>query len=267
MIVNTSPIPTILSIGGFDPSGCAGLHADIETVTALGGHCMSLITCQTVQNGSRMTAQYPTAISLFQQQLTLLEEHNNWKGIKLGALGSLDIMRAITVFLDQHPKIPLVIDPVLASSSGYPFASNAMIMFLKEELIPRSTLITPNSPELSLLGASDDEQNNIQHLHRSGAKNILVTGGHDHRQNSLLINQLFSDNKPPRSWEIKRIKGHFRGTGCLISSAIATCLAKGLNLIEAIEQAQNFTCFAIEKAYPIEQDILIPGRLPFFIQP
>lgn len=273
--------PAVLSIAGFDPSGGAGLIADIETVAALGGHCSGIVTATTAQSMHHFVAANPTPASIVAMQLSALHASTKpAKAIKLGMLGSADNAKVITNFLvNQAKDCFVVVDPVLATSSGGKLGDSALIASYLEHLIRRADLITPNLPEASaILGKSiincDDMDRAALDFIGLGAKAVLIKGGHLSSQNAMLESnamqglednchgnnttnsQHLSSQIPPRPQLVfdryRDQRGHTfwltsprlpqtaRGTGCVLSTAIAYALASGQDPIDSIVMARAY---------------------------
>lgn len=260
--------PVVLAIAGLDPSGGAGLQADIQTMTALQCHCISVITTNTVQDSCRLHLSQPVTAELIDHQLRVLETDFGISAIKLGALGSADNAVVVAQFIQrikaQNPALPVILDPVLSASTGGQLGDAALQQSLIDDIIPLCTLITPNEPELSILADDSSAESAAIRLAELGAS-VLITGGHnrDHDHN-ILENRLIMGSHPsghPKRWTIKLIEGEFRGTGCTFSSAIAGYMAFGLPMTQAIEKAQDFVSYAVENAYSLSSGQRVPLRI------
>jgi hydroxymethylpyrimidine/phosphomethylpyrimidine kinase len=244
--------PRILSIAGSDSSGGAGIQADIKTATALGAYAMTAITAVTVQDtlGVRASQLMPSA--LVRAQIRACLDDIGADAIKIGMLGSSEIVRAVDSALRDHDTLaPIVLDPVLASTSGTKFLDERGIRLLRETLIPLATLVTPNLPEAELLtGIACSDEAGIRRagetLLARGAKAILIKGGHG--AGTRLIDTLITP-AGHETFAFPRIDtAHTHGTGCTYATAIAVGLAEGRPLSEAITRAVHFVHEAIEAA-------------------
>lgn len=265
----TQELPVVLAIAGLDPSGGAGIQADIQTLTALRCHCASVISTHTVQDSQQLHKSYPVTAEILDHQLRILEADFHFSAIKLGALGSAAnaevIAQCIQRIATTTPSIPVILDPVLKASSGGALGDEALLHSLLNEIIPRCTLVTPNEPELYELTGQTSTQHAAVKLAKLGPS-VLVTGGHNRDiDNNTLNNKLVvGAHQPdkPKNWTIKLIEGEFRGTGCTFSSAIAAYMANGLSVAQAIENAQFFVSYTLENAYRVRSGQRIPLRIP-----
>lgn len=233
----TSPPPRILSIAGSDSSGGAGIQADIKTITMLGGYAMTAITALTAQNTvgvHRVLAIDPAMVAA---QIDACVSDIGVDAVKIGMLGSPAIAAVVADRL-EHLNLPVVFDPVMIASSGAALADNATIASF-ERLMQLATLTTPNVPELAALGGDD--------AMRARGVAYLAKGGD--AEGPEVTDRLAMPGAPDRTWSAPRITTrHTHGTGCTLSSAIATYLAMGLTLPDAIERARQFVRAALEAA-------------------
>jgi len=259
-------LPTILSIAGSDCSAGAGIQADLKTIHALGGYALTVPTALTSQNSLGVQQVFPVNSRHVRQQLYALSEDYQIDTIKIGMLTNKDIIEEVSNWLTQFPSIPAILDPIIISSSGKPLLDSASLTSLKTELFPLITLVTPNLPELNALLNSNflglfEETDNISHqLTNQGWPNTLLKGGHskgaDAQTNSidyLFGKQPLSCNEShvilQKSYSSPRLSvQHNHGTGCTLSSAIATYLAKGQPIAEAIQSAKSYLFEALKNA-------------------
>lgn len=254
-------VPNILVLAGLDPSGGAGIQADIQTLTALGCHPLPVLTCLTVQNTQRLNHSEAVTPSLLGRQLDDIARDIPIHAIKTGALGSHELVELIADFIArQCVDVPLVVDPVLAAGGGGSLAGNRLIERLKSRLLPLAALITPNGPEARRLTGEDDAARAGKHLLELGAQAVLVTGGHENSKQ--LTNRLFTAAEAPEQWTLPRLPGQFHGSGCTLASAIVAGLAHQLTLTAAIEQAQQFVQKTLEMALQPGRGQAIPNRGP-----
>lgn len=255
------PYPSVLTIGGHDPSGGAGIIADAQTLLALKTWPLTLITCLTAQNTRAVEQITPQPPEAFTIQLNTLLSDFRPAAIKLGVTGSLPLQQVIADFLNRYPDIPVVLDPVIASSSGSSFSDQDQLSHLKSELLPHTTVITPNLPELDLLipgKASVDQK--ARALLKMGCKAVLVTG--THAQTRGVKNLLFTASNPePVVSRWKRLPHEYHGSGCTLASALAACLARGESLDKASTLAQDFTWQSLENALKLTEGQHLPLRL------
>ena len=183
---------------------------------------------------------------------------------KIGVLGSVENVSAIAEIVSDYPEIPLIIDPVLASARGDEFASADTLSAIRELLIPQSTVITPNTPELRRLVLEDDEdEGGIEKLAmriiEMGAEFVLVTGTHESTPD--VINMLFCEKGLLRSDNWRRLPGSYHGSGCTLASALAATIARGLDISEAVREAQEYTWQTLKFGFRPGMGQFIPDRL------
>jgi hydroxymethylpyrimidine/phosphomethylpyrimidine kinase len=239
----------ILICAGSDSGGGAGIQADIKTVTALGGFAMTAITALTAQNTLGVQGVLPVPADFIRRQIQSVLDDLGADAAKTGMLGDSAAIEAIAATLP--PGLPLVVDPVMIAKGGAALLAEAAIGALKQRLIPRATLLTPNLPEAeALLGRRVADLAAMQaagaDLLALGAQAVLVKGGH------LEGDQLFDVLVGPDGVEIfegTRIRTrHTHGTGCTLASAIATGLGQGLGLRAAVARARTYLIEAIRLA-------------------
>jgi len=235
-----------LSIAGFDGSGGAGLQADLKTFSALGCYGMTVLTALPIQNTCGVRKCYDIPLTAIEDQLEAIFEDILPESIKVGMLFSTPIIEKVASFLEKHAShIPLVLDPVCVAKSGDRLLLPDAIGVLKENLIPLSTILTPNLPEAyELVGNAESMEELGERLLALGPQAVLLKGGHGEGPQS---NDLFMDQKGSKQWlEAERIQSNnTHGTGCTLSAAIAAYLAQGLALIEACILAKRYLSNAI----------------------
>jgi len=256
--------PLVLSFAASDPSGGAGIQADLLTLASMGCHPLSVITAITVQDTLGVEALQPIDSDWVSDQARCLLEDMPVDAFKIGALGSVENIAAIAEILADYPDVPLVLDPVLASGRGDELATEEMLHALKELLIPQTTIVTPNSMEARRLAAGDDEEEPslavcAERLIGAGAEFVLITGTHEPMPQ--VINTLYGKSGVVRSDSWQRLPGSYHGSGCTLASAIAATLANGLELPEAVREAQDYTWHALQKAYRPGMGQHLPDRL------
>ena len=253
--------PCVLVFAGLDPSGGAGIQADIETIAAMGAHALPVITSLTVQDNDRVFSAHAVDASIVRQQAQALMAKLPIAAIKIGIVGSQEnvaiIAETIHALRVRQPNLPVVLDPVLASGHGDALSRENALQML-DSLRSLATLITPNLPEAAALcdGAIALEVQ-LAHLLRD-TPHLLIKGGHGDDIN--VVNRWFNGSKH-RSWQWPRLAGEFHGSGCTLASAIAACLAQGQTMESALNDAQVFTQHSLEHAYAIADGQLIPCRI------
>lgn len=247
----------VLVIAGHDPSGGAGIHADIETIHSLGGFASTLITGLTVQNSQNVQGFSLTDVDMLRRQADALLADFRYSAIKIGMTGSPEIIRFIGEVLDQLPGVPLVLDPVLAAEAGGSLGEAAVPQALMHELFPRAVLVTPNLPEAQTLTGVTEIDACGEALLNAGCLSALITGTHD--STDAVENHLFMrSGVVRRQWP--RLAGSFHGSGCTLASACATRLALGDSLEQANNHAQEYVYRCLEKAWQTGNGQLIPDR-------
>ncbi|MCP2679094.1 bifunctional hydroxymethylpyrimidine kinase/phosphomethylpyrimidine kinase [Maricaulaceae bacterium NA33B04] len=247
------PQGRVLSIAGSDSSGGAGIQADIKAVTALGGYAATAIAAITVQNTKGVSAVHPVPTDIIAGQIEAVLTDVGADAIKTGMLATADVIETVIKALDEHgdPIIPLVVDPVMVATSGDRLIDEAAVEAVRDRLLPRATLITPNVPEAEALtgGTIEDmesQQAAAEMLLEMGARAALVKGGH--MDGDIIIDVLATRNGV-RLFTRPRIRTRqTHGTGCTLASAIAALLAQGLPMDRAAEEAGDYLHEAIQRA-------------------
>lgn len=251
--------PVVLCFSGLDPSGGAGLQADIEAVAALGGHAAVVCTALTVQDSQRVYGFEAVSPALIRQQADAVLADLPVATIKLGMLGSEAIASVIAEILEAHPEIPVVLDPVLAANSGGSLAKDDLAQGLFR-LLPRTTVITPNSIEARRLAETDDLDSAVARLQSLGASNVLLKGGHE--AGTTILNRLYGPDGLLAASHAERLPGEYHGSGCTLAAALAAGLAAGLALPAAVTQAERFVARALARAdRPRAQGQFLPVRV------
>lgn len=241
--------PVVLSLSGHDPTGGAGIHADIESISAMGAHAASVITCLTVQDTHNVYSVEPLNIDFILQQAKVVLADMDVSAFKIGLLGSCEIVEGVSSLLDEYPHIPVILDPVLAAGGGAPLAKQQLISSIKKNLLANVSLVTPNVPEADALS-----------IFESDCKSVLLTGTHD-ASTTDVINKLFVQGTLVSTLSWPRLDGVYHGSGCTLAAAVAAGVAKGLGLKEAVEQAQQFSWRSLSNAQALGKGQLIPFRV------
>jgi hydroxymethylpyrimidine/phosphomethylpyrimidine kinase len=239
--------PLVLTFAASDPTGGAGLQADLLTIAALGCHPLSVLTAVTVQDTRGVERIEALRAELVTQQARALLAESKVAAFKVGVLGSAENARAIAGIAREHANVPLVLDPVLASGRGDPLASEEAIW----TLVPQASVVTPNTLEAERLGGHHG-------LLERGCRYVLVTGTHD--ETSEVVNRLYDARGLVREDRWPRLPGSYHGSGCTLASAIAAALAKGRAVPQAVREAQEFTWRALEAAFSSGAGQSTPNR-------
>lgn len=237
----------VLIIAGSDPSGGAGIQADIKTVTCLGGYAMTAITALTVQNTLGVTGVMAVPPETITAQARACLDDIGADAIKTGMLGDAAVMAAAAEILDSSDAFA-VVDPVMVAKGGHPLLAEQAVATLKAVMLPRAGLLTPNAPEAAALvgfavETEDDVKRAGEALLNAGAKNVLIKGGH--LSGPVVVDTLFTPDMTFR-FESERIDTpHTHGTGCTLASACATLWRPDRPLAETVQMARDYVMGAI----------------------
>lgn len=255
--------PIVLAFAASDPSGGAGIQADILTLSSMGCHALSVITAITVQDTAGVEDVLPIEAEWVNDQARLILEDMPVAAFKVGLIGSVENVAVIAEIVADYPDIPLILDPVLASGRGDDLSSEEIVDAVRELLIPHTTILTPNSIEARRLAAEDEEENPgletcARRLLDMGAGYVLITGTHENT--TEVVNTLYGSEGVLRADSWERLPGSYHGSGCTLASAIAAMLANGLELPEAVREAQEYTWQALAAAFQPGMGQYIPDR-------
>lgn len=257
--------PTVLVFAGLDPSGGAGLAADICAIQAMGAHAMPVMTVLTAQDNNRVYGISAVSDEWVRQQAEAVSASITVAAVKIGIIGSLanalviaDILRALRKI---NPLLPVVLDPVLASGHGDALAQDDPLQIIAP-LLPLASVIVPNHPEaLRLSRGAQEAFAQAQFLLHAGCGAVLLKGGH--LEGDQVTNHWFEKGSK-QSWHWPRLPGSFHGSGCTLAASLAAALAWGLP--DAAAQAQAYTQAALARAYPIAPGQLMPNRVALWQQ-
>jgi len=245
-------IPNVLSIAGSDPSGGAGIQADLKTFGALGCYGMAAVTALTAQNTLGVAAGHVPPADFVAKQIAMIFADIDVAAIKIGLLPTAEIVEAVANELARYPDIPLILDPVLVATSGDHLSAGDVPAALVKYLFPLATLVTPNIAEGARLADCPLPQDLAgvrllaPSLLQKGARAVLLKGGHLEGETA---DDLLFEASGETLFSAPRLKiGQTHGTGCTLSSAIAAHLARGLELVEAIEAAKAYLTGALNAA-------------------
>lgn len=249
MTAATLAPPIVLSIAGSDTSSGAGIQADIKTISACGAYGMTAITALTAQNPAGVQSMWPvTAGQLTDQIEAALAYHP--AAIKIGMLGNAELAHVVADILSAHPRIPLVLDTVIRSTSGAALLDNAGVQVLRERLLPRATIITPNRQEARELFDEADEAALLAWARDTGVA-LLVTGGDSELAiagDARFCTDVFISHDIEHLTAPRVETRNHHGTGCTLSAAIASFIAHGFSLPEAVQYARQFVQQALHAA-------------------
>jgi len=255
-------VPTVLLVGGVDPSGGAGLSSDIIAVAMNGAHPAAVAALVTVQDGRRLDRVEVLSPDLVRSQIERVAESLKPAAVKTGALGSGRMVETVAGALDALGLTRLVVDPVIRSTSGGSLIDSEGIEIFKRLLFPLAELVTPNIPEAEILtgltiGSVDGMRAAAESLLSMGPRAVLIKGGHLARDPVDLLRTGERElllMKPRVKLEVSP-----RGTGCRLASAVAAGLANDLSMVEAVALANDYIQRALEGCRKAGQDMLVPG--------
>ena len=257
--------PIVMVFAASDPSGGAGLQADIMTLSSMGCHPLSVVTALTVQDSAGVEGVLAIDADWVADQARALLEDMSVSAFKVGMVGSVENIAAIAEIISDYPDIPLILDPVLSSGRGDELASEDMIAAMRELLLPQTTLLTPNSIEARRLALDESNEEDdpdlaecARRLVGAGAEYVLITGTHEHTPQ--VVNSLYGENGLIRADAWERLPGSYHGSGCTLASAIAANVANGLEIAEAVRDAQDYTWQALENGFRPGMGQYLPDR-------
>ena len=266
--MSTTPVtgapPVVLTFAPSDPSGAGGIQADLLTLASMGCHPLSVVTAITVQDTTGVEGILPIEAEWVADQARALLEDMPVDAFKIGALASVENIAAVAEILADYPDVPLILDPTLSSGRADAHAADAMTHALRDLLLPQTTIATVNGHELRLLAGEDDDgepssADLAAKLCASGCEFVLVTGTHDAARE--IVNTLYGKDGVVRSDSFARLPGPFAGAGVTLAAAIAATLANGLEIAEAVHEAQEYAWNALRRAYRPGMGRFLPDRL------
>ena len=255
--MDTYAKPVVLALSGHDPSGAAGVQADIEALARAGCQCISVITSLTTQNTSEFRATQPQTPARFREQLDLLTEDIPVDACKIGLIGSIGLVETIADYLETE-KFPVVLDPVLASGTGVNLAQQDLIRNMREHLFPHTTVITPNLEEALALTGCNGMTQALHALLDLGCDTALITNA-DNAQDQV-VNSWMSNTREMYSYPWEKLPGVYHGSGCTLSAYLAGRLALGDPVRTAVEKAQEYTWQTLKNARRTGKAQLHPER-------
>ena len=258
--------PIVLVFSATDPTGGAGMQADILTLASMGCHPLSVITAITVQDTMGVDDIMAIDADWIADQARCVLEDMPVAAFKIGVIGSVDNVTAIAEVVSDYPETPLILDPVFASGRGDELANEDIVTAMRELLIPQTTLITPNSLEARRLALNDQDDKDdpdmaecAKRIIAMGCEYVLITGTHE---NTLqVVNTLYDESGVVSSESWPRLPGQYHGSGCTLASAIAATIANGLPMIEAVKDAQEYTWQTLKAGFRAGMGQHIPDRL------
>lgn len=247
----------VLCCSGLDPTGGAGLQADVEAVAAQGAHAVVVATTLTVQDTRNVQSSQSVDAELLQAQLTLLLADCSIAAIKLGLLGSLEQLPVLAAVLRDSGK-PVVIDPILRAGGGRDLVSEPFAQAMAERLFPLCTVLTPNAAEARRWTGCESLPAAGEALLRRGAKHVLITGGDEP---GIVVCNSWYHAGGVQHFEHERIAGQFHGAGCTLAASLAARLALGESVETALVTAQAFVAQCLRQARAVGTGRAVPFRL------
>jgi hydroxymethylpyrimidine/phosphomethylpyrimidine kinase len=264
-----TPLPVVMTLAGNDPTGGAGIAADIATLVSLGCHPAPVITALTVQDTWNVHALFPVdPVQILAQARAVLEDMPV-AAIKIGVIGHADNAIALRTLLNAYPHIPVILDPVLAAGGGTELASAELIEAIQTLLLPMTTVLTPNSIEARRLAPEADTlEACAMALLARGCRYVLITGGHETESPSEVVNRLYGNNRLLETHRWPRLPDHYHGSGCTLAAAIAALVAQGQgepawekSILSVVYRAQDYTWRSLQASYQAGSGQRLPHRL------
>lgn len=253
--------PKIMCFSGLDPSGGAGIQADIETLSSIGCHALpipTMITAQDTRNVHEIKVAEPDFFEL--QARTVLRDMRV-DCFKIGVLGSVATIEIVHAILKNHSHTRVVLDPVISAGGGFRFSTGEVIEAINNLIIPYTTVLTPNLEEIRALSPEyKSEKECIASAFIKGCENILLTGSH--AITSEVINKWFKAPDDVDVYNWPRFNNEYHGSGCTLAAALAGYLAKGLSLRDAMQRSQEYAWHSLKKGKKLGTGQFIPDRTP-----
>ncbi len=248
--------PSVLTIAGFDGSGGAGIQADIKTISSLGCYATSVLTALPVQNTKGVRSIYPIPVQAVVEQIRAVMDDIVPDAIKIGMVHTSELVDTISTTLLEYPQVPIVFDPVMVATSGHRLIEEATINAIKEKLFPLAAVLTPNMDEAAVL--ADMEVKTPEHMRVAaerikalGCKTILLKGGH--LESEQIISLFLDEAQQFREFKSTKLDtNNTHGSGCTLSSAIASFIAQGKSLVKAVALAQEYVFQAIDAGKDVQ---------------
>lgn len=251
--------PIVLCFSGLDPTGGAGIQADIEAIGQHGCHAAPIITANTIQDTHNVKSFEPVNAELILKQARTILKDMPVKVIKIGMIGSGSTAEAIYTLIRQHKDIPVIYDPVLFAGGGSSLAKRNLLDAVNALIIPNTYILTPNIPEaLHLTNPKLAPENAAQHLNNIGAQHVLITGTHAKSPN--VIHKLYHKMKCTNTYKYKRLNNEYHGSGCTLAASVAALVAQDIEPLNACQNALDFTYKSLKNAQALGNGQLIPNR-------
>ncbi|VAW62518.1 Hydroxymethylpyrimidine phosphate kinase ThiD [hydrothermal vent metagenome] len=251
--------PVVLCFSGLDPTGGAGIQADIEAIGWHGCHTAPIITANTIQNTHNVISFEAIDPTFILKQARVILKDMPVRAIKIGMLCSGHTAEAIYTLLRQYKDIPVIFDPVLVAGGGSSLAHKNLIDAVNSLIIPHTHILTPNTPEaLQLTSKKIAAETAAQHLNNMGADYVLLTG--THAETAHVIHKLYNRMKCEHIFPYPRLAHEYHGSGCTLAASIAALIAHNIEPVNACQNALDFTFKSLKTAQPLGSGQLIPNR-------
>ena len=258
--MKTDSTPVVLCFSGADPTGGAGIQADIEAIASNGGHCAPVVTCVTVQDTISVLDFAPMPPDLVIAQARTILEDMPVRAIKIGMIGTAEIAEAIHSILRDYPKLPVVYDPVFSSENNGQLSQPDLIPTVLSQILPLTTVLTPNIFEVHALSpGADTPAAAALGLLEADCEYILLTGTHG--KTIDVVHSLFSNHRELKNFSYERLPGKFHGCGCTLAASLAALLAQDMQMINAVHQALDYTYKTLLRARQLGMGQQHPNRL------
>jgi hydroxymethylpyrimidine/phosphomethylpyrimidine kinase len=257
--MSDNDIPVVLTFAGTDPTGGAGIQADIEAISSMGCHAAAVVTTITVQDTSNVLGFEPVASPLLIEQARAVLEDMPVHTIKIGMIGSVENVEVIHTLLNDYPDIPVVLDPVLRAGGGSDLANDELMGAMIDLLFPMTSILTPNSHEARRLAPEADTLDACaQEILAAGCELVLITGTHENT--ATVDNTLYGNRRRLETYSWERLPHSYHGSGCTLASGIAGLLAQGIEPLTAIHEAQEYTWETLKHGYRLGMGQYHPNR-------
>ena len=255
----TTP-PVVLVFAGNDPSGGAGIEADIQAIMSMGCHAAPVVTAVTVQNTTGVQRFTTVDAELVMEQARAILEDMPVAAFKTGMLGSTENVAAIASIVQQYPDVPLIVDPVMAAGGGEDLSEEPLHEVLQTLLLPHAELVTPNSIEARRLAPQADTLDACaQEILSLGSQYVLITGTHE--PTSEVVNRFYGHHRLLETFNWKRLPHEYHGSGCTLAAACAATFAHRFDPVNAVAEAQDYTWNTLKNGYRIGMGQFVPDRL------
>ena len=258
--MNSATTPVVLCFSGADPTGGAGIQADIEAIASNGAHCAPVVTCVTVQDTSNVEEFVPMPPELVVAQARAVLEDMPVKAIKIGMVGTAEIAEAIASILRQYPKLPVVYDPVFSSENNGQLSQPDLIPTVLSQILPLTRILTPNIFEVHQLSPGADTPSAAAlGLLESDCDYILLTGTHGKTPD--VVHSLYADHRELKKFHYERLPGKYHGCGCTLAASLSALVAQDMQTINAVHQALDYTYKTLQRARQLGMGQQHPNRL------